>query len=86
MRLINAPRCNRGASRTPSPALPFGGMNNQTQAGTPTHGASSYSELSKRMAPSWRQEVIPKNPDGCPVPAQKAEGCDRDASAIPAHG
>lgn len=70
MRLINAPRCNRGASRTPSLALPFGGINNQTQPGTLTHSASSYSELSWRMGPNRRQEVIPKEEILMPVLSQ----------------
>ena len=60
MRLINKPQCNRGASRTPSPALPFGGINNQTQPGTPTHGASPHPKLSWGMGLSWRHEVIQK--------------------------
>lgn len=38
MWLINAPRCNLRAGHTPSPALPFGGINKQSLPGTPTSG------------------------------------------------
>lgn len=73
MRLINTPRCNRGAGRTPSPALPFGGINNQTQAGTPTHRALPHPKLSWGMGPSRKHEVIPKGEVPMTVLSQPSE-------------
>lgn len=51
MWLINAPRCNLRAGHTPSPVLPFGGINKQNQPGTLTNGTSPHPKVSWGMGP-----------------------------------